>query len=86
MSEGITDTVNPGHYQADVHARKLGGYVRIECADVIDALDLDHHTASAFEYIWRHLCKGGITDLRKAKWRLERAIERAEQKDTTDAI
>ena len=50
----MSDAVNPGHYQADVRARKLGGYVRIECADVVDALGLDHHTASAFEYIWRH--------------------------------
>ena len=86
MSDGMSDTVNPGHYQADVRARKLGGYVRIECADVIDALGLDHHTASALEYIWRHKRKGGITDLRKAKWRIERAIERAEQGETTDAI
>ena len=80
------DPVNPSHYQADVRARTRGGYVRIECADVIDALDIDHHTASAFEYIWRHKRKNGVEDLRKAKWRIERAIEaieRAEQKEIT---
>ena len=86
MGDGMSDTVNPGHYQADVRARKLGGYVRIECADVIDALDIDHHTASAFEYIWRHKHKNGVEDLRKAKWRIERAIECAENKETTDAL
>lgn len=81
------DPVNPNHYQVYVPLYcRIDNNVRIECADVIDALGLDHHTASAFEYIWRHKHKGGAVDLYKAKWRIERAIECAEHKDTTDAI
>jgi len=83
----MMDPVNPNHYEVYVPSQCLiGNKVRIECADVIDALGLDHHTASAFEYIFRHKKKHGVEDLRKAKWRLERAIERAEQGETTDAI
>ena len=81
------DPINPNHYQVYVPSYcRIDNKVRIECADVIDALGLDHHTASALEYIWRHKRKGGEEDLRKAKWRIERAIERAEQGETTDAI
>ena len=86
----MSDAVNPKHYQVYVPPYcRIDNKVRIECADVIDALGLDHNTASAFEYIWRHKHKNGVEDLRKAKWRIERAIEaieRAQNKETIDAI
>ena len=82
----MSNRVKPDHYVVKTRLKILGCYVKVECADVIDALGLDHHTASAFEYIWRHKRKNGVEDLRKAKWRIERAIgaiERAEEREAT---
>ena len=78
----IPDPVNPRYYQMTIRGHE------IQLHEVITALGLDanHHLASAMEYIARHAAKNGVEDLRKAKWRIERAIERAEQGETTDAI
>ena len=70
MSGG--DIVNrPAHYAA-------GG---IECIDAIEAAVADLtgpqavSTANAIKYLWRWHKKGGITDLRKARWYIDRLIQ-----------
>jgi hypothetical protein len=70
------DEVNhPSHY---------GGDVLYEVIKVEEALDLvsDHYLASVFEYISRWKRKGGIQDLEKARWWLDRRIQR--EKNGTD--
>ncbi|MGJ8686113.1 MAG: DUF3310 domain-containing protein [Spongiibacteraceae bacterium] len=70
---GQGDSVNhPNHYTQ-------GG---IECIDAIEAATADMpsivspHIANVFKYCWRWHHKGGIESLRKARWYLDRAIER----------
>lgn len=70
----MSDAVDrPAHYTK-------GG---VECIDAVDAAisDLDgveaHYTASAIQYLWRWKQKGGVEDLQKAKWYLNRLIETA---------
>ena len=46
----------------------------IECIEVLEALDLPFHLANAMKYIWRHREKGGVQDLQKARWYLDRYI------------
>lgn len=61
------DEVNhPPHY--------TGG--KVECIEVLEQLGLDFRLSNVIKYIWRHREKGGVKDLRKALWYLERYIER----------
>lgn len=64
---------------------KTGNYkdfactAKVECADVIDALDLDRWTTQAFQYMWRSGRKKGnpaTQELAKAAWFLERGFLR----------
>ena len=70
------DMVNhPPYYQR-------GGY---ECIDVIEALQLPHHLAEAFAYIWRAGIKDRATeieDLKKAQWYINRYIEMRQKEPT----
>ena len=56
----------------------------IECIDAIDAAIRDlggiegHYTGSALAYLWRWQSKGGVQYLKKARWYLDRLIERVE--------
>jgi hypothetical protein len=71
------DTVNkeevnhPAHYTA-------GG---IECIEAIAAATVGLEgieavcTANVIKYLWRWKMKGGLTDLEKAKWYLEKLIK-----------
>jgi hypothetical protein len=63
------DPVNhPAHY-------KVGG---IETIDFIEAKDLGYHLGNAVKYISRANHKGNrLQDLQKAKWYIDRAIEKA---------
>jgi hypothetical protein len=47
----------------------------IECIEVLEALNLPFHLSNVIKYIWRHREKGGMEDLMKAKWYLDRYIE-----------
>lgn len=69
------DPVNrPEHYTR-------GG---IECIDVIEALGLGYHLGNAMKYLWRAGHKAdALEDLKKARWYLDREIERREGKDAT---
>ena len=68
----IADPVNhPPHY-------KTGG---IETIDFIEAKGLGYHLGNVVKYISRAGIKGtnqGLEDLRKARWYLDRAIEKNE--------
>lgn len=66
-----TDAVNhPDHY-------KIGD---IECIDVmlatqgVDAV-INFCICNSFKYIFRHMYKNGLEDIRKAKWYLDKALE-----------
>lgn len=68
----MTDTINhPAHYTA-------GG---IECIDGIEAATTGleggaaYCTGAAIKYLWRWSRKGGVEDLRKARWYIDRLIE-----------
>lgn len=70
----MTDAVNrPPHYTA-------GG---VECIDALEAATVGLEgieavcTANAIKYLWRWKRKGGVEDLRKARWYLDRLISRA---------
>ena len=71
----MADMVNhPAHYTK-------GG---MECIDAIEAavaglVGLEaSHTAMAIKYLWRWKAKNGTEDLRKARWYIERLIEKIE--------
>ena len=78
MNDIIHDPVNsPSHY-----CKGEG----IECIDAIDAAISDlsgseaHYTATALAYLWRWRSKNGAQDLKKARWYLDRLIERVESR------
>ena len=59
----------PRHYVAMVDGNP------VECADIIDALQMEYHRGQAFKYLWRAGHKDPdkyVEDLRKAIWYLER--------------
>lgn len=64
----MTEKVNhPQHYQSD----------KIEVIDIIEAFDLNFHLGNVVKYVLRSNSKGNyIEDLQKAKWYLERELER----------
>jgi hypothetical protein len=68
----LSDPVNhPAHYAGR----------SIECIDAIEAAVADLtgpqavSTGNAIKYLWRWRAKGGIEDLRKAHWYIDRLIE-----------
>lgn len=74
------DNVNhPAHYASASNG--------IECIDAIEAATEDLNgleavcTANVLKYIWRWKRKNGIEDLKKARWYLEKLIEKLEEND-----
>ena len=67
----MSDPVNhPAHYC-------LGG---VEVIDAIEAWDLPYHLGNVVKYVARAKHKGDeLTDLRKARWYLDRYIGRLEE-------
>lgn len=61
---------HPAHYQ---HASG------VECIDVIE--DMPFWKGNVIKYVWREGGKGGLEDLRKAAWYLQREIGRRERAD-----
>jgi hypothetical protein len=80
--QGLTSTVHdpvnqPSHY-------KVGG---VETIDFIEAKGLGYHLGNVVKYITRAGHKGtnqGLEDLRKARWYLDRAIEKNEYHNPTN--
>lgn len=71
----MADSVNhPSHY-------RQGG---VECIDAIEAATADKPgpeaalVASILRYVWRYRAKGGAESLRKARWYLDRLIDKVE--------
>jgi DNA-binding CsgD family transcriptional regulator len=72
------DSANhPAHYDPVNHPAhyKKGG---IEVIDFIEAKQLGYHLGNVVKYISRAYHKGGMEDLLKAQWYLNRAIEKGE--------
>lgn len=72
----MADMVNhPSHYTQ-------GG---IECIDALEAATINLKgieavcTANAIKYLWRWKEKGGVEDLEKSKWYIDRLIKRQKQ-------
>lgn len=57
----------------------------VECIDGIEAATESlsgfegFYTSNAIKYFWRWKHKGGIEDLEKTKWYIDKLIERAKQ-------
>lgn len=66
----MSDPTNPAYY-------KRGG---VECIDAIHAAVEDltgleaFCTGNAMKYLWRWKYKGGVEDLKKARWYIDRMI------------
>ena len=76
--ERMNDNVNhPSHYTQ-------GG---IECIDAIEAAVSELSgieavcTGNAIKYLWRWKKKNGVEDLKKARWYINRLIEREKRND-----
>ena len=71
----MTDAINkPDHYTKG----------NIEVIDFIEDQNLDFRAANVIKYICRYRYKGGLEDLLKAMWYLERLISKYGEGDTTD--
>ena len=66
--EALDMVNNPPHY-------KRNG---IEVIDVIEAFDLNYRLGNVVKYVLRHDNKGGVEDLKKARWYLDREISKYE--------
>lgn len=63
------------------HPAHYGGDTIYEAIKVIEAWQLGFNTGNAVKYIARHQHKGDpISDLKKAKWYIDREIQRLEKK------
>ena len=79
MSDGMTeafkedryDNINPNHYRQG----------KVECIDALEAattnlMGLDAVcTANAIKYLWRWQEKGGVEDLKKSIWYINKLID-----------
>jgi len=71
MAAAENDAINhPSHYTRGT----------IECIDAIEGLGFGYLEGNVLKYLTRYPFKGGIEDLLKAKWYLNRLIEREEKK------
>lgn len=68
-SPPMTDDINPTYY------RSQSGQV----IDIIEDYNLGFHEGNAIKYIIRHKHKGGLKDLKKAIWYIERLIAASEE-------
>lgn len=73
----MKDNVNPSHY-------KQG---KIECIDALESATINKKgldavcTANIIKYLWRCESKGGVEDMKKALWYLERMIQNNTEKE-----
>lgn len=78
----LRDDVNhPDHY---CHGN-------VECIDAIEAA-LGHEgfvgycIGNVLKYVWRYRRKGGVKDLQKAQWYLDRVVQRLEQTERNSEV
>ncbi len=62
---------NPKHYNSSNIICECGR--QIECIDV--TRHMDFNLGNAVKYIWRYAYKGGLEDIKKARWYLEDYIK-----------
>lgn len=62
----MTDNINPKHYKSHPSG--------VECITITEHMSFT--LGNAMKYIWRADLKNGVEDLEKAKWYLEREIQR----------
>lgn len=66
----MKDNINPTHYKQGI----------IECIDAIESATINKKgfdavaTANVIKYLWRFEEKGGLEDMKKARWYLDRMI------------
>lgn len=71
----MTDNVNhPEHYTQHPSG--------VECIQVTEHMGFC--PGNAIKYIWRHEQKGGVEDLKKARWYLDREIKRLENENVNE--
>lgn len=76
----MTDNVNhPEHYTSS-DAYCPGCERTIECIDV--TRHLGFNAGNAIKYIWRYELKGGVEDLKKARWYLNDLIRQLDKSDS----
>jgi hypothetical protein len=69
----MSDPVNhPEHYTS--HPARCGCGRQIECIQITEHMGFC--VGNAVKYLWRCDLKGGVEDLRKAAWYIEREIAR----------
>ena len=81
ICEAIQDwiKVNPVKKEAVNHPSHYGGAENpYEVIKIVEALKLDFVEGNILKYTLRYKDKNGLEDLRKAKWYLERLIQRIE--------
>lgn len=67
----MSDPVNsPSHYTQG----------RMETIEAIEGLGLNYHQGNIIKYVSRYNMKGGVQDLQKARWYLDRLILIEERK------
>ena len=68
------DHINPSHYKAG----------KVECIDALESATINKQgleavcVANVIKYLWRYEAKGGLQDVKKAQWYLERLISHME--------
>ena len=70
MDDNFDNVENPEHYTT-------GEYECIEVMKDVYGLEVveDFCICNSFKYLWRHLKKNGLEDLKKADWYLRKVIE-----------
>lgn len=74
-------TIKPSYY-------KKG---KVECIDAIESATINKRGTEAFlvgniiKYLWRYEDKGGITDIEKAEWYMEKLLELLKQREANNA-
>lgn len=72
VREGVEDVVNhPSHYTSHPSG--------IECIQVVEHMSFN--LGNVIKYCWRSDHKNGLEDLKKARWYLDREIQRREAND-----
>ncbi len=69
----MDDPINPSHYKDGA----------IECIEALESCSSDegfraHLKLTAIAYLWRYEKKGGVEDVKKARWYIDRLINSLE--------
>jgi hypothetical protein len=94
IGNGSWDNIHPDNIQIDLDLEEKVNHPShytqgsVECIEALEAATSNLTgidavcTANAIKYMWRWKQKGGLQDLKKAKWYIERLITRWENHET----